>query len=160
MRIGIPAAGNLAKSIKITCAAVPTWFRQGLNRNCYPQAKAQFLKILNNGPMKNIPLSVKDALQKFKIPFAARVHKMLFFFGPASQKDKAVEELSELIQAITRNRNGLATDDEVREEITDAGIMLDHLRMIYNLQSDQERQIRDQKLRRAEAAYYKPISKT
>lgn len=114
---------------------------------------------INQPIMHNIPMSVKDALQKFKIPLAARVHKMLLFFGPSSQKDKAIEELSELIQAIARNRNGRATNNDVREEITDAGIMLDMLRMIYNLPAEQEREIRYEKLRRAEAVYYKPISK-
>lgn len=109
--------------------------------------------------MKNIPLSVKDALQKFKIPLAARVHKVLLFFGPTSQEDKAIEELSELIQAIIKNRNGRASNEDVKEEIADAGIVLDHLRMIYNLTAEEEREIRDMKLRRAEAVYYKPISK-
>lgn len=105
--------------------------------------------------MKNIPFSVKDALQKFKIPFAARVHKMLLFFGPSSQKDKAVEEFAELIQALMKYKhNDRGSDEQVVEEIVDAGILLDQLRLMFNVTAEQEREIRDRKISKVEALYY------
>lgn len=48
-------------------------------------------------------------------------------YGPGAQRDKAIEELSELIRALAR-----ADDAEnVAEEMADVRIMLDQLEMIF-----------------------------
>ena len=89
------------------------------------------------------------------MPQAARIHKMLMFFGPSSQKDKAVEEFAELIQAVMKHKHGdQGSEDQVKEEIVDAGILLDQLRLMYNLTDAEERAIRERKINKVESLYY------
>lgn len=89
------------------------------------------------------------------MPQAARVHKMLFFFGPSSQKNKAVEEFAELIQALMKHKHGdQGSEEQVKEEITDAGLLLDQLRLMYNLTDAEEREIRERKISKVESLYY------
>lgn len=52
------------------------------------------------------------------------------YFGDKNQRIKAMEELSELIQAIARDLNGL--DNNVEEELADVEIMIHQLRFIYD----------------------------
>lgn len=52
-------------------------------------------------------------------------------FGVANQQLKAVEELSELIQAIMRALEG--DKHNVEEEIADVEIMLTQLKIMYNM---------------------------
>ena len=85
----------------------------------------------------------------------ARIKKMLQFFGETSQKDKAVEEFAELIQALMKykhNDNGKYSD--VVEEIVDAGIMLDQLRIMFDISEEQEQGFRERKIKKVERLYY------
>ena len=56
--------------------------------------------------------------------------KVINKFGMRSQKNKAIEELSELIQALSKDLNG--EKHNVEEEIADVEIMLAQMRLIYN----------------------------
>ena len=49
-------------------------------------------------------------------------------FGTGPQRDKAIEELSELIRALARCDN----PDNIAEEMADVRIMLDQLELIFN----------------------------
>lgn len=55
------------------------------------------------------------------------IRSAITHFGPEAQKNKAIEELSELIRALARN------DDQgnINEEMADVRIMLDQLEIIF-----------------------------
>ena len=50
-------------------------------------------------------------------------------FGEQKQKDMAIEEMSELTQALLKERRG--RESNVAEEIADVTIVLDQLKLIY-----------------------------
>lgn len=52
-------------------------------------------------------------------------------FGINHQKNKAVEELSELIVEIMHDLDGRARMDAIREELADVIVMAEQLRIIY-----------------------------
>ena len=56
-------------------------------------------------------------------------------YGVKSQEDIAIEEMSELIKAILKNRrySSLETRENIREEIADVFIMLTQLIVIYTV---------------------------
>ena len=53
-------------------------------------------------------------------------------FGIDSQIDQSIEEMSELIQALIKRRRGIATGDNVSEEMADVLIMMEQLLIIFN----------------------------
>lgn len=65
-------------------------------------------------------------------------------FGCVHQENKAVEEMSELIKALLKMRDGLISLDELIEEMVDVKIMLHQLRLIYgwNEEIEQRKLIR------------------
>ena len=52
-------------------------------------------------------------------------------YGASAQKMKAIEECSELIQAVARDLEGQPDPENIAEEIADVAIMLDQLQEIY-----------------------------
>ena len=58
-------------------------------------------------------------------------NKAINTYGNASQKVKAIEEMGELIQAISKSL--LDNENNVEEEIADVEIMLTQLKIMYNL---------------------------
>ena len=58
-------------------------------------------------------------------------NKAINSYGNASQKIKAIEEMGELIQAISKSL--LDNKNNVEEEIADVEIMLTQLKIMYNL---------------------------
>lgn len=56
--------------------------------------------------------------------------KTIYTFGVTNQLDKAVEECSELVQAILKFKQNRMTN--VEEEIADVEIMCEQLRMMFN----------------------------
>ena len=58
-------------------------------------------------------------------------NKAINTYGNASQKIKAIEEMGELIQAISKSL--LDNENNVEEEIADVEIMLTQLKIMYNL---------------------------
>lgn len=64
-------------------------------------------------------------------------------FGRGAQRDKAIEELSELIRALARSDDR----ENIAEEMADVRIMLDQLELIF-MNGERVRQIELEKLRR------------
>ena len=58
-------------------------------------------------------------------------NKAINSYGNASQKIKAIQEMGELIQAISKSL--LDNENNVEEEIADVEIMLTQLKIMYNL---------------------------
>ena len=56
--------------------------------------------------------------------------------GYANQKAKAIEEMSELQQALARDLEGRRDRDNLSEEMADVYIMLGQLELIYNNHDD------------------------
>ncbi len=52
-------------------------------------------------------------------------------YGAEHQKKKAIEEMGELITALSREQDGRATPEEVITEIADVQIMVRQLALIY-----------------------------
>ena len=71
------------------------------------------------------------------------LRKAIEYYGPATQRFKAMEELAELIRALAR------CDDpkNITEEIADVRIMLDQLELMFN-NHDRVRQVESEKLMR------------
>ena len=54
-------------------------------------------------------------------------------YGAEHQKKKAIEEMGELITAISREQDGRATPEQVITEIADVQIMMRQLALIYGI---------------------------
>ena len=67
--------------------------------------------------------------------------------GYAHQKEKAIEELSELQQALARDLQGEGDRANIVEEIADALVMIAQLVLIYGIHRDVER-VADAKVNR------------
>lgn len=65
-------------------------------------------------------------LKPLTVPLLAVQH-----YGPEHQKKKAIEEMGELITAISREQDGRATPDQVITEIADVLITTKQLALIY-----------------------------
>lgn len=59
--------------------------------------------------------------------------KAIKAYGHKKQEDICIEEMSELIKAIIKNRRYSSTEtrQSIREEVADVQIMLDQMRMIF-----------------------------
>ena len=83
---------------------------------------------------KNIQL-VDDYIKEEKKRSTDILHRAIRYYGVRRQMDKAVEEMSELIQAIQKirystGREHAAAQRNLLEEIADVSIMVDQLRII------------------------------
>ncbi len=72
-------------------------------------------------------------------------------FGGAAQEEVAIEECSELIQAITHKHRG--REHNIPEEIADVEIVLEQLKIINNCASEVE-EIRKAKVERLESKIF------
>lgn len=70
-------------------------------------------------------------------------------FGQDSQKMMCIEECAELVNALTKERRGRATDDDIITEIADCQIMLEQMAQLYGREKVKKERYR--KLRRLEA---------
>lgn len=57
-------------------------------------------------------------------------------FGNDYQLNVAIEEMSELIKEICKNKRDFENDDKILEEIADVYIMLYQLQIIFNIEDD------------------------
>ena len=78
--------------------------------------------------MKNIPICNKKFTKDEEIVIC---NKAINSYGNASQNIKAIEEMGELIQAISKSL--LDGENNVEEEIADVEIMLTQLKIMYSL---------------------------
>lgn len=69
-----------------------------------------------------------EKLKPLTVPVLAIHH-----YGPEHQKRKAVEEMGELITALSREQDGRATPEQVITEIADVHLMIRQLMVIYGL---------------------------
>lgn len=67
-------------------------------------------------------------LKPLTVPILAIHH-----YGAEHQKKKAIEEMGELITAISREQDGRATTEQVITEIADVQIMMRQLALIYGI---------------------------
>lgn len=66
------------------------------------------------------------------------IRKILVHYGPDAEKEKAMEELLELKNEVFSDLyGGYAHTDDIKEEIADVYIVLEHLKNIYHF-TDQE----------------------
>lgn len=72
-------------------------------------------------------------LKPLTVPLLAVQH-----YGPEHQKKKAVEEMGELITALSREQDGRATREQVITEIADVHLMIRQLMVIYGLDACME----------------------
>ena len=72
--------------------------------------------------------------------------KAIRHFGEYQQIEMAIEEMSELIQALSKYKRG--KQHNVEEEIADVGIMLTQLKIMFNLKEIENQ--REFKLKRLE----------
>lgn len=68
-------------------------------------------------------------LKVMTVPLLAVQH-----YGPEHQKRKAVEEMGELITALSREQDGRATPEQVITEIADVHLMVRQLMVIYGIE--------------------------
>lgn len=71
-------------------------------------------------------------------------------YGKDMQLTVAVEEFSELIKEICKNKRGRDNRDNIIEEMVDCYIMLEQLAIIFNIGVDELGSIMDEKLDRLE----------
>ena len=57
-------------------------------------------------------------------------------FGNDYQLNVAIEEMSELIKEICKNKRDFENDDKILEEMADVYIMLYQLQIIFNIEDD------------------------
>ena len=73
----------------------------------------------------------------------------LKLYGQDAQETVAIEEMSEVIKEVCKLRRGKGSRGKLAEEIADATIMLEQLRMIYDVNAE-VCQFMDQKICRLE----------
>ena len=59
--------------------------------------------------------------------------KALAHYGPEAQIKMLYEEMAELQLAVCKNGRGADNLDNIAEEIADVGIMLDQMRLLFNV---------------------------
>lgn len=85
---------------------------------------------------------------KLKIGQLNKIKNILFHYGAEHQKQKCIEELNELKQAITGEILGLDTRGHIIEEYADVAIMLEQLKIMHHITDDEIVNIIDFKLNR------------
>lgn len=60
-----------------------------------------------------------------------KIGQIFTYFGVDHQKLKAIEEMSELTQVLSRSARGVDNRDEIREEIADCFVVLTQLQYHY-----------------------------
>lgn len=73
--------------------------------------------------------------------------KALSHYGPEAQIKMLYEEMAELQLAVCKHGRGADNLDNIAEEIADVGIMLDQMRLLFNVE-ERSRAIRLEKVAR------------
>lgn len=77
-----------------------------------------------------------------------KINVVINIYGSESQQIQAIEEFSELSQALAKNLKGKGDIDNIKEEIADAAIMLEQLQIIFKIKDEEIYKIIDKKLDR------------
>lgn len=70
------------------------------------------------------------------------------FYGPDAQKIQAIQEFSELTQAITKDLNNQGSRENLLEEIADSKIMLEQMQLLFDVDDQYLEKIMDKKIER------------
>lgn len=73
--------------------------------------------------------------------------KALAYYGPEAQIKMLYEEMAELQLAVCKNGRGADNLDNIAEELADVGIMLDQMRLLFDVE-ERSRDIRVEKVAR------------
>lgn len=78
---------------------------------------------------------------------AVKLWQIIAHHGYANQKHKAIEEFSELTEALSRDLQGAGDRANIAEEMADSYIMLAQLELIYGNHADVMTLVRDKLIR-------------
>lgn len=78
------------------------------------------------------------------------LEKAIKTYGKDMQLNVAIEELSELIKEICKNKRGSNNRENIIEEIADCIIMIDQIAIIFGIKQSEIIKIMDEKLLRLE----------
>lgn len=74
--------------------------------------------------------------------------RLLDHYGIDNQINQTIEELSELIQALTKYKRGLYTIDNISEEIADVEIMIKQIKLALSIDQEDVESIMIRKIER------------
>jgi len=75
------------------------------------------------------------------------LRKVINKFGKEAQCRQAMEECAELIQAVNKNLRSAGAKENLIEEMADVGIMLDQLRIMFEIKDTEINKIRLEKMK-------------
>lgn len=74
--------------------------------------------------------------------------RIFMFYSPNAQKIQAIQEFSELIQALTKDINNQGSRENLIEEIADSKIMLEQMQLLFDVDDQDLEKIMDKKIER------------
>lgn len=74
--------------------------------------------------------------------------RIFMFYSPNAQKIQAIQEFSELIQALTKDINNQGSRENLIEEMADSKIMLEQMQLILDIDDDDLEKVMDRKIER------------
>lgn len=78
----------------------------------------------------------------------SKLDTIIGFYGETAQKQMAIEEMSELTKEICKDFRGNGNKKAITEEIADVSVMLDQLRIIYDIRSSDINDVISKKIKR------------
>ena len=75
------------------------------------------------------------------------LRKVINKFGKEAQCRQVMEECAELIQAVNKNLRSAGAKENLIEEMADVGIMLDQLRIMFEIKDTEINKIRCEKMK-------------
>jgi len=75
------------------------------------------------------------------------LRKVINKFGKEAQCRQVMEECAELIQAVNKNLRSAGAKENLIEEMADVGIMLDQLRIMFDIKDTEINKIRLEKMK-------------
>ena len=74
--------------------------------------------------------------------------RIIYVYGPDAQKIQAIQEFSELTQAITKDINNQGSRENLIEEMADSKIMLEQMQLLFDVDDQDLEKIMDKKIER------------
>ena len=74
--------------------------------------------------------------------------RIFMFYSPNTQKIQAIQEFSELIQALTKDINKQGSRENLIEEMADSKIMLEQMQLILDITDEDLEKVMDKKIER------------
>lgn len=85
--------------------------------------------------------------------------RIFYFYKPDAQKIQAIQEFSELIQALTKDINNQGSRENLIEEIADSKIMLEQMQFLFDIEDEDLEKIMTNKIERQLTRIKNSISK-